>query len=456
MRFWSEVYARSPVAVQNVLVSAYGFMRARKRFGGRYDAILREAERVRRLPIEEVVSLQADRFSRLIDHVATQVPYYRDRFRELGLAPSDLRTPADLHKLPVLSRDEVRDNLARLRAPRVPVHWTTETSGSTGPPLTNVLDAYSYQLSMALLACHEALHGVGRTERRATFAGRLIQPVTDDRPPFWRYNLAENQMLCSAYHMSDRNLPAFIEALEDFAPSEIIGYPSSIHVLADFCRRQKVKIRMPLKIVVTNSETLLEWQRDVIEEYLGVPVYDYYSTAESILFAGQCRCFKYHPEPMLGAWEALDDHGHPVPPGHPGRLIATTLANFAMPLIRYDSGDVVIVSAEPCGCGRSGVVWERVLGRTGDIVITPEGRRIGMLDHVFDGVSIREAQIAQTSPQSLVLRVVPDVGYDNRTVDTLVRKTQERVGTSMDITIQTVSSIRRAPNGKFPGVVKEF
>jgi phenylacetate-CoA ligase len=456
MRLGSQLYSHSPVAVQNVLVTAYGYMRARKRFGGRYEEILQEACKTRTLSVDRVSALQDERFSRLIEHVSTNVPYYQDLFGRVGLRHNDLRTAQDLHKLPVLGRAEVHDNLARLRAPRVRAHWTTETSGSTGPPLTNVLDAYSYQLSMALLVCHEAEHGVGRNERRATFAGRLVQPVTNDRAPFWRYNWAEHQLLCSVYHMSDRNLVAYVEALEDFAPAEIIGYPSAIHVLADFCRRTKRKIQMPLKTVVTNSETLHDWQRDVIETSLGAPIYDYYSTAESILFAGQCARFRYHPEPLIGIWEALDERNNPVAPGQPGRLICTTLANFAMPLIRYDSGDVVIVSDRPCECGRPGVVWERVLGRTGDVVITPEGRPIGMLDHVFDGVNIRQAQVIQTSPDTLVLRVVPDVGYDARTVDTLVRKTQERVGKTMRITVESVSSIERAPNGKFPGVIREF
>ena len=150
------------------------------------------------------------------------------------------------------------------------------------------LDSYAYRMSMALLTEHEASLGVTLDDRRATLAGRLLQPVTDSRLPLWRYNWAERQMLLSAYHMTDAVLPHYVRALERFDPVELIGYPSAIYALADYCRRCNVRPRLRLRAIVTNSETLFDWQREVIEPHLGCRVHDYYGTAESVVFAAQC------------------------------------------------------------------------------------------------------------------------------------------------------------------------
>jgi phenylacetate-CoA ligase len=406
---------------------------------------------------EDLEQLQNERLASLVRHAARCVPYYQELFGRLSLHPADIRTVADLSHLPILTKQDVRHHAAGLLTEGERPYWSTETSGSTGTPLTIGLSAYAYRLSMALLECHEADHGIDRNDRRATFAGRMVQPVNDDRAPFWRYNRSERQMLCSAYHMSDRHLPAYIEALERFQPVEIIGYPSAIYALADFCRRAGRAIAIRLRAVVTNSETLFDWQRAAIETYLEAPVYDYYGTAESVVFAAQCREGRYHVEPLMGVAEVLDEEGHAVPAGAQGRLVCTTLSNPLMPLIRYEVGDSVVRSGGGCPCGRPGATWQMVIGRNDDVVVTLQGRPVGRLDHVFKGArGIREAQIAQQAPGRLAVRVVPDRDYDGGVAATIIQNTRERVGPDMQIVVQLVESIPRTSRGKFRGVVREF
>jgi phenylacetate-CoA ligase len=310
---------------------------------------------------------------------------------------------------------------------------------------------------MALLTWHERDHGIPPRARFATFAGRLVQPVTDDRPPFWRTNWTERQLLCSAYHLSDANLPLYLKALERFQPVEIIGYASAIATVASFCRRTGVRPRLAVTAVVTNSETLLAWQREVIEDVFAAPVCDYYGTAEAVVFAGQCRAGRYHPHPLMGHAEVLDARDEPVDPGGTGRLVCTTLCNEAMPLIRYEMGDGVTRSAEPCPCGRPGDAWDAVVGRVDDDVVTPGGHHVGRLDHIFKGVTaIREAQIAQTRPDRLEVRVVRDIGYSEKTARLISENLAARVGTAMHIDIVLVDAIPRTSRGKFRSVVNEM
>ena len=452
-----ELYFRTPKSLQSGLITLYGLVRSRKRYGGDYADIHAEIDASRGLSAGDRARWLNLRLTRILIDAAATVPYYRRLFSQLNVDPRTMSGPALLERLPILSKADVRANGAALLAAGQRPFWTTETSGSTGTPLTIALDAYAYRLSMALLARHEADHGISSNDRRATFAGRLLQLLDDDRPPFWRFNWAERQMLCSSYHMSDRNLPAYLDALERFQPVELIGYPSAIYALADFGRRANRRVRLPLRAVITNSETLLDWQRPVIEQCLGAPVYDYYGTAESVVFAAQCHHLRYHADPLMGITEVLDDDGRPVASGQAGRLVCTTTSNRMMPLFRYEIGDTVIPLDSECECGRPGPVWQAVVGRTDDVVITPDGRPIGRLDHVFKGVhGIRECQIAQTAPDRLVLRVVPDVGYSAELADRLRTNARERVGSHMSIDVRIVDAIARTSRGKFRGVVREF
>ena len=452
-----RLYERSPIALQNALVTAYGYSRGRKRFGGNFTALLDRARAIWKVDEKQRTQMQLEDLRAMLRHAGSSVPYYRRLFAALGFRADDVTTLAELSRLPVLTKAEIREHVAELVSDSETPFWTNETSGSTGTPLTIQLSATAYRMTMALLVLHEEEHGIAVTDRRATFAGRLVQPVTDHRPPFWRFNWAERQMLCSAYHLSERWLPLYVDALERFQPVELIGYPSAIATLAAFCDRTGRQPKMPLRGVVSNSETLLDTQRAIIEKAFGVPVFDYYGTAEGVAFAGQCRKGKYHPHPLIGIAEVLDDDNMPVAAGQSGRLVCTSLTNTVMPLLRYEIGDMVAFGGFGCPCGRPGAYWDGVLGRVDDVVTTPEGYEVGRLDHIFKGVvAVREAQIAQTSPRRLVIRVVPDDGYDDSVAALLVENMRARVGSTMEIEIEQVDRIARTSRGKFRAVVNEM
>lgn len=451
-----SVYLKLPPALQAVLINIYAASRYRKRYGRDFEDLVRAIRYERSLDGHAADARQAERLGSMLTHAEASVPYYRDRLKS-GRATAGNDPLGLLAQLPVLSKDEVRRWSAAIKSDAASPYWTTETSGSTGTPLTVATDRFAYRLSMALVAAHERNHGVDLRDRRATFAGRLVQPVDLMRPPYWRYNRVEKQMLFSAYHMTDQTLPLYADALEQFAPVEIIGYPSAISTLAEHLLRTKRRLTLPLRAVITNSESLLSWQRDLIVAALNAPVFDYYGSAESVSFAGQCAAGRYHPDRLIGYAEILDEHDRPVRPGESGRLIASTTSNFAMPLLRYDTGDIVEMAEGPCDCGESGTTWNGVLGRIDDVVVTPSGTRVGRLDHIFKGVEgVRECQVAQIAPDTVELRVVPDGRLSAETRTRLLSNTAARLGFSMQILITEHARIPRTSRGKFRSVVKEF
>lgn len=451
-----NLYFAMPVQIQNLLVSMYGARLFRKRYREPFGQILDEVQRTAPLTPEQVASVKFERLQSILRHAESNVPYYSQLFKKIGLKTSSLRDPDDLAKIPLLDKETLRRQPHLFRArDRKASYILQNTSGSTGTPISVHVDEQTYKLAMALVLHHEQAHGVRFGERRATFAGRMIKRIDDNRPPFCRYNRRENQMIFSAYHLSPENIGAYLRDLNRFRPREIIGYPSAIYSLATCIEQTGARLDFTPQLVVTNSETLFDWQREVIEDMLGCKVYDYYGTAEYVVFAGECSHSNYHVNPLMGILEVVDSDGHNCTDTE-GEIVCTTLSNRAMPLIRYRIGDSGIVSGAPCGCDSNHDVLKSVTGRVDDIIVTPDNAKIGRLDHIYKGLTgIKEGQIVQKTRTECLIRIVKADAGTAIDEHALVQNFRERVGYDMSVSITYVDAIERGSNGKFRAVVNE-
>jgi phenylacetate-CoA ligase len=171
------------------------------------------------------------------------------------------------------------------------------------------------------------------------------------------------------------------------------------------------------------------------------------------VFIAQCENGNSHINPEYGLVELLNEQGNHVRPGEAGELVCTGFLNTAMPLIRYRIGDSAVLSDRECGCGRPFPVVESLLGRTDDMIVTPEGRYVGRLDPVFKGLSaIKESQIVQESLTRIVVRVVREPHYTPQVGHALIAALRERLG-NIDMVLEYVDAIPRSTAGKFRSVV---
>ncbi len=324
------------------------------------------------------------------------------------------------------------------------------TSGSTGTPLSLDVDEYTYKLAMALLVRHEEKAGVPFRAPRATFAGRMLQRFENQSPPFSRYNRAENQRLFSSYHLSESNFSHYRKELNAFQPKELIGYPSVISQLANQYLESAIEPGFSPKAVITNSETLLDWQRGKIESAFGTAVYDYYGTAEYVMFAGQSGDGTYYPNPLIGLTELLPTNL--ISNEHD--IVVTTLCNTAMPLIRYDIGDTAIPRSDESKLHGAPKITA-FSGRKDDYLLTPSGRKIGRTGEIFGYFpSVKEAQIVQETPEHCRLLVVLEKGA-TLDEDALVRQCQKKLSSEIRFEIEYKTEIPRSSNGKFKSVVNK-
>jgi phenylacetate-CoA ligase len=299
-----------------------------------------------------------------------------------------------------------------------------------------------------------SMGGARRGDRFALFQGQMVVPLSQRRPPFHIRNHAENTVMFSLYHMDDVSMHAYVAALNRFSPDYLYGYPSGLFVLASFLQARGLLTAQP-KAIFTASEMLHGLQKDAIETAFRAPTFQWYGQVETTVNLQECDQHRLHVKEEYGLLELLAEDGTAARPGQIARAVATGWGNKAFPLLRYDTGDLMVLAEDQrCPCGRGGRIIERILGRDDDFILTPEGRYVGRLDFVFKPVDmVQESQIVQEDAMNLLVRVVPAAGYSASDERLIIEKLKERIGDSMRIRVETAPRIPRGAGGKFRYVV---
>ena len=449
------IYSISPVPVQNIIMSAYGYYWAYLKYSRNFDHLLKWLEKTEHLSRRELLELQTRELKRVINYSYYNVPYYRRVFRKHDLKPDDIKTIEDLKKIPILTKEDVRYNFKSLISQRYH-RWQysiKHTSGTTGTALNIV---WSNEATMKEYAFVERIRrraGVDSRELHATFAGRIVVPLRQTKPPFWRYNSAEKQYYFSMHHLTKENLKYYTEKLRQIHPSYIEGYPSLIYVIAEYILKYEDPI--PIKAVFTSSETLLSYQREIIEKAFQCKVFDRYGMTELAASIGECEEGGYHIDAEYGIIEFLKD-GEEVSEGEVGEMVCTSFINDAFPLIRYKVGDLARPMESTCSCGRTLPLVKEIIGRIDDILITKRGAYLGRLDHIFKEMhNIKESQIVQENIDKIIVKVVPREEFSEKDIGKLIEEFQKRLGSDMEIEIKLVDQIPREKSGKFKAVISK-
>jgi len=442
-----RVYARSPVFVQNAMATGYGVQQRVRRYRGDYARFVAELERQQWLPAAALQELQDAAVRRTVSFAAAEVPYYRELFARERIRPEDIRTAADLRILPLLDKQTLQDQGARLQPDRRRVPGIPHTTGgTTGRPVPYQVSRSAIQFNYAAYeARFRAWAGVGRGDPMVSINGKPIVPMTQVGPPFWRHNLAFHQLYVSAYHLSDENLPAIVDRIAAFGPRVIVAYVSAVHRIARFVLERGRTGEIRPRAILVSSETLFDWQRAELEQAFGCKVWNGYSLGEPVCFASECAAGSLHVSPEYGVVELVELDGAT-------EIVATGLINDAMPMLRYRTGDRAVPGdAAPCRCGRALPTIGAITGRVDEVVVTPEGTSVGpaALSLAFQGVPhLRESQIVQDSPEAITLRLCVAPAYGPADERTLLAELRKRLGPRLRIDIEHVAAVPRTVSGK--------
>jgi len=457
---WGEsIYGLLPVPLQNLAVSLKGRQFHGDRYGtAHFSEMTRRLVRNERLSLESLKELQFSMFRQFAAHCFNNSPYYRRVWESNDIHPNNIREPGDIRRIPIVPKEDLRARTPEFLAVKnhrklTPVH----TSGTTGSPLTVYFSLEDIGQRHAFLERCRRWAGVRIGQKRATFTGRNIIPQNQTKPPFWRYNRPGKQLLFSSYHLLPDNLSAYAAALQQFQPEIIDGYPSSIHIVAEHILRERNTGSIRPRAILVSAETVFPHQRRAIERAFGAKLYNQYSSSEGAPFISECGSRRLHMHMDSGLTEIVDTQGNPAATGQVGQMVVTSFTTHVVPLLRYAIGDTAIASVEGlCPCGLPFPTIEAIIGRIDDVLWSPDRGFVGRLDTIFKGVpsTILEAQIIQTSPENIVLSLVPDrTKYRREDAEQVVEEMRKKLGQTMAIRIEEVEDIPRSTNGKMRSVV---
>jgi phenylacetate-CoA ligase len=356
---------------------------------------------------------------------AREVPHYLDALRRAAADVAVRDATQLLAAMPVMSKLDVQDAGAKIRSRNMPpgeqrAAWW-KSSGTTGRP-TLVLHSKRSVRMFSLLAQRSARWH--RLDPTGTFAdmripsllprrrdGSEVRPGETVRLPVWRdaadFTTGPFVGVSIMTPVEDR-----IQWLRRERPDYLMTYPETLELLALSSGDERPV--ESLKAVIAISEQLTPSMRACVERRFGTPVHQVYGLTEIGLAATRCEAGRYHVNNEHCVVEILDEKGRPCPPGETGRIVITGLSNLAMPLIRYDTGDLAEVAAGPCPCSRTLPVIGEIVGRYGRIAFLPPGTMgpIVALRAAIETMdldlarNLREFQIHQYIDHRLELRLV--------------------------------------------------
>lgn len=418
-----------------------------------------ELKRSQWLSSKDIKTLQEQKLRALIQHAYRHVPYYRDKLNQLDLKPHDIDSIEDLAKLPLLSKQDVRDNLYfallsdnhdKKRILRI------STSGSTGEPFTCFAD--QHQLEIRLAATMRAVEWTGYKfgDKQARLWHQTIGMTTGQVVREKIDALLCRRLFIPAFDMSDESIERFVKKLKKHNPRFIDGYAESFNFLASYLKTSDLKGLRP-KAIMSSAQILPEQSRVIVEESFGCKVFDKYGSREFSGIAYECEAHQgHHVVAESYIVEILKD-GRPAKPGEMGEVVITDLNNYCMPLIRYRLGDLA-VAVDPkknCACGRGLPLIGRIEGRVQALIIGRSGRYIpgSFFAHLFKDYDylIRQYFVEQVQRGEINLQIVKGPRYSESEFDIVLALLKDHLGEDTAINVEFVNKIPMVRTGKQQG-----
>ena len=403
------------------------------------SSLVSQILRIRReqwLDPAELERLQWSRFQRILRHAYDNSPFYARRFRETGITPDDIRDRADLARIPVVTRRELRHPEELVPESYEPDRLKQSfSSGSTGESVKTYFDPKAWRLGKHLLklrarwAC-----GVRPWDRAA-----LIQAGELSNSTFRRRVLRQQSF--SVHLPVEETLPELCK----LAPTVLYGFPTHFKELAKIWTGGFTP-----KCIFTSGEMLEDETRTKIGEAFGAPVYDIYGSTELKEIAWECpRRDGYHINSDWVLVETIGEHD---------TIVVTSLYNYGMPLIRYELGDTGKLLDGRCRCGRSLPLMAPGVGRSVDYFQLPGGARVSpytLVNNVEVLPEIRQFQILQDKPDRVVVLVVPGPDYGDGSAER-IHDTVAVELPGVEVEVRCVDEIPREPSGKFRKVLSDL
>ncbi|MEF8879509.1 MAG: hypothetical protein V5A64_03850 [Candidatus Thermoplasmatota archaeon] len=422
-----------------------------------YVKYLKELEKSQFYSKDEIEKIQNKRLEFLIKHSYENIPYFHDLFKKNNLKSSDIKTYDDLVKVPIQRRDSVKNNLDGLvsKSSKKGRLMKDFTSGATtGERLRIYRDRDTINRAIAAEIRAYKWYSIDYLNEKFYYLLGADYDIEWEKK-FWKklkYYFSKTIKL-SPIQLDTDNFEVFLSKMKKYDRRVLYGTASGTCRLIKALKARNEKV--DIDIFLNTDNLLLKQQRSFIKDFFDCEVYDIYGTSEVWAVAFECPEHNgYHLTSENVIMEIVDDNNERVNPGERGHILLTDLTNYVMPFIRYDIGDIGVLSDEVCQCGRSLHLMkpehnlpvyrnnQYLLSLNGEKVFLPE---LSFILNNFKKVS--NFQIIQKDVKDIELKLVKEEGYDSDYKDYIKSNLIGKLG-DVEITFDYVDDISPNRNGK--------
>jgi phenylacetate-CoA ligase len=401
---------------------------------------------------KEIKKLQIERLKKILNYAMNKSSYYSDLMKRESINIEKIKTINDWSNIPVLKKTDVQNNLDKMLSTDFKKSMVFEdaTGGSTGQPLIFFYDTSSKNWSVACDIFVMKKWGVNPWDKKAFLWG------ADKDIPDWNRREKikikfERAEILNSFLMNEKRMMEYAKLLTKWKPDYIQGYASSLYSFAAFLLKNNINAPKP-KAIRSSAESLHLGQRDLIEKVFGSKVYNFYGSREITNIAWECDAHMgMHTFAPLRYVEIVDDNGNIKANNEPGKIVITDFINHAMPFIRYEIGDIGIMSDKYCSCGCNFPLLKEVMGRETDFIQTKDGKLIHgeYFTHLFYGIrGISQFQVHQKNLDLIKISIIENDKIDGGVLKEIKSKIEARIGIGTIIKIDLVDKLPLPMSGK--------
>jgi phenylacetate-CoA ligase len=407
-------------------------------------------------PSERIAALQLQRLQEFLQSVAVHVPYYRTLFTDLGFDPNHIQSVSDLQRLPFLTKNIIRANTDELKHINAQGLARFNTGGSSGEPLIFYIGNKRISHDVAAKWRATRWWGVDIGDPEIVVWGSPIELSKQDKIKHWRDKLLRTQLL-SAFEMSETKLDHFIDTIRSVKPRMLFGYPSALTLIAKHAKKRgTIMTDLGIQVAFVTSERLYDEQRQTIGEVFGCKVANGYGGRDAGFIAHECPSGGMHLTADDIVVEIVNDAGQVQPPGLAGEIVVTHLATHDFPFIRYRTGDIGVLGASPCSCGRGLPLLQEIQGRSTDFVVASDGTVLHGLSLIYilrDLTGVQSFKVIQETKTLTRVLLVTDEHFSKESLTLIECGFKRRLGDDVTVVVNCVDNIPSEKSGKFRYII---
>ncbi len=403
----------------------------------------------------QIRELQDEKLRRLVRHAYRSVPYYRARMQEAKLRPEDIRGQDDLHKLPMLTKTDVRRHLYFDMLQEGVSHkdiLKIVTSGSTGEPFVCYADREQLEFRWAATLRSQEWTGYRFGDPTVRLWHQTIGMSKSQASKEKLDAVLANRTYIPIFELTNDKLEEMIALIESKQPTLIDGYAEALDYLAQYIGARGGLGFRP-KALMSSAQTLPRKSRDLIESAFGCKVFDKYGSREFSGIAYESDGHNGHLVVAEGYIVELLVDGRPARPGETGEVVITDLNNYCMPFIRYRIGDLAeALDDSPSTCGRGLPRIGDIQGRVQSIIQGTDGHFVPgtFFAHALKeyDYAIKQFQVVQEEAGAIRFRLVKAARYSDDTLDEVKALIRQYLGETLRIDVEFVDNIELVRTGK--------